>query len=733
MDCTNCQQTESNSVTDLKPMQVGEVESVFQVSGADCNDEVDAIKRALNGISVSSVTVNLVASTVTVRRPKHISEQSISDAIESTGVKVVKTAAVGFVSANKRRISLIASSGLLLSIGMLLNWLDLLGPIPSFLVFGCATATAGFLVFPKAWRALKEFSLDMNVLMTVAVIGAFAIKEYSEAATVVFLFSLAELLESFSIDRARKAIREVLKLTPQVASKKVGSSIVSVPVLEVNPGDLLIVKPGENIPLDGTVKEGTSAVNQAPVTGESRLVSKAAGDSVYAGTLNENGVLTVEVTKAFQDSKISKVMRLIEEAQASKAPSEQFVDRFAKIYTPIVFVLAASTAFAVPFALGQSFDLWFYRALVLLVVACPCALVLATPISVVSGLASLARRGVLVKGGVHLEALGKLKTIAVDKTGTLTEGKFKVQAFRRFSDVSDVSEADIFQVTDALESVSSHPLAKAVLDFIAEKNLPKKSVDKYKTVPGRGAEGYVDSHLYFVGNHRFAHDLGVCTPELENYLLELESEALSVVVVGHAPHDGHAGNVLGVFSLGDTLRANAKAAVKSLHAIGISKVVILSGDNQKTVDAIREAAGVDEGFGDLLPEDKVNKMKALTAIDKNVAMVGDGINDAPALAHASVGISMGAAGTDAAIETSDIALMQDNLEELPKAIQQGRRVLRIIRFNIGFALATKIAFLVLAFAGISNLWLAVAADMGASIFVTANALRLLRTNPGRQA
>lgn len=707
--------------------QAGEeelVETTFKISGADCNDEVEAVKKSLTEIGVSSVKVNLVASTVTAKHAQNISKDSLTQAIEKAGLKVQGVEIQSFLKSNLTRIELIAASGLLLAKGMVFEWLKLSSTWVTLFDFSASTVLSGILVFPKAFRAIKQKSLDMNVLMSVAVIGAFAIKEYSEAATVVFLFSIAELLEAFSIDRARRAIREVLKLTPQIASKKQGDAIISVPVLEVALGDILIVKPGENIPLDGKVIEGNSSVNQAPVTGESSLVAKTVGDTVYAGTLNENGVLTIEVTSAFQDTKISKVMKLIEEAQATKAPSEQFVDKFAKIYTPVVFAIAALIALAGPAILGQGFDVWFYRALVLLVVACPCALVLATPISVVSGLASLARRGVLVKGGVHLESLGKLTTIAVDKTGTLTEGKFKVQSFKNFS---QKSEPEILQITAALEGFSSHPLAKAVLEFTSSKNLPRKNADRYKSVPGRGAQGYVDSHLYFVGNHKFAHDLGVCTPELEEYLLSLEAKALSVVIVGHAPHDGHDGDVLCVFALGDTLRSNAKQAVESLHSIGIKKVVILSGDNQRTVDAIKDASGVDEGFGDLLPENKVEKMKALTVEYKHVGMVGDGINDAPALAHALVGISMGAAGTDAAIETSDIALMQDNLEELPKAIQQGRRVLKIIRFNIGFALVTKLAFLVLAVLGISNLWLAVAADMGASIFVTINALRLLRT------
>jgi Cd2+/Zn2+-exporting ATPase len=722
-----CDTAKSEEVNSLSPLTEGQTETILKISGADCSDEVVAIIKALSVIGISSVKVSIMASTVTARHSRDIQKEQIAKAIENTGVKVVEGVGLGFVAVNKNRILLIGLSGALLLIGFILDWMELAGSLARLVVFGLSTAAAGVLVFPKAYRGLKQRTFDITILMSVAVIGAFAIKEYSEAATVVFLFSIAELLEAFSIDRARKAIRDVLKITPQMASKKQGNSSVSVPVSEVVPGDLLVVRPGESIPLDGKVVEGNSAVNQAPVTGESRLIEKGVGDGVFAGTINENGVLTIEVTKGFEDTKIARMMKLIEEAQAQKAPSERFVDRFTKIYTPVVFALAILVALAPPLIFGQQFDLWFYRALVLLVIACPCALVLATPISVVSGLASLAKRGVLVKGGVHLESLGKIRTLAVDKTGTLTEGKFQVQGFRSFD---GGNEKETLKIAASIENASSHPLAKAVLEYIRGQNIEPENVEKFKTVPGRGAEGYVGSHLYFAGNHRYAHELGVCTPEIEAYLTELEHKALSVVIVGHIPHDGHAGKVLGILSLGDSLRKNARDAIQSLHAAGVKKVVILSGDNQKTVDAIAKLAGVDEGYGELLPEDKVQKLKQLAAADKYVGMVGDGINDGPALAHAAVGISMGAAGTDAAIETSDVALMQDNLEELPKAILQGRRVLSVIRFNIGFALVTKAIFLVLAIMGISNLWLAVAADMGASIFVTANALRLLRTDQG---
>lgn len=703
-------------------------ESVFRISGADCSDEVNAIKKALASIGIESVAVNLVAATATVHHRPEINTTRIQAAIESTGVKVVEQDETSFIAANKTRVALVASSGVLLGIGLLLDWTEAAQEGILLAIFGLATILSGLLVFPKAYRAIIQKSLDMNVLMSIAVIGAFAIREYSEAATVVFLFSLAELLESFSVSRARNAIKAVLKLTPQIAQVIKGDKILSVPVLEVGLNDLIVVRPGDSFPLDGTVVKGTSSVNQAPLTGESVPVDKKPGDSVFAGTINENGALTVKVTKGFQDTKISRVLKLIEEAQQQKAPSEAFVDRFAKIYTPIIFFLAVAIAAIPPLFFGGASDVWFYRALVLLVIACPCALVLATPISVVSGLASLARLGVLVKGGKYLEALGKLKAIAMDKTGTLTEGKFKVQSFRTFN---GADESEVLKIALALERLSSHPLAKAILEYGKSFSGTAPEAKNFASIPGRGTEGWVDSCLYFAGNHKLAHELGVCSNEIESYLSELERQALSVIIVGHKPHDAHQGNVMGIFGLGDTLKSNAREAIQHLHRIGISKVIVLSGDNQKTVDALCKIAGVDEGKGDLLPEDKVNEVKKLAERFTNVAMVGDGVNDAPALASATIGVSMGAAGTDSAIETSDVSLMQDDLSQLPKAVAHGRRVLRVIQFNIAFAIVTKLIFLVLAVIGYSNLWLAVAADMGASILVTLNALRLLKSHPNQ--
>lgn len=378
-----------------------------------------------------------------------------------------------------------------------------------------------------------------------------------------------------------------------------------------------------------------------------------------------------------------------------------------------------------PVIFQQSFDIWIYRALVLLVIGCPCALVIATPVSVVSGLTSLARRGVLVKGGIFLEALGQLKAIALDKTGTITEGKPRVVNLKVFS---EVSENEINKVAASLESMTTHPLATAILQYAKEKNVEPVQVTNYKHVSGRGAEGTIEGHPYFVGNHAFAHELGVCTPELEKYLASIEDEGLSVIIIGHKIHGTCDGEVLAVYSVGDTLKPKIAETIKNFHQAGVEKVVLLSGDNQKTVSVIARQIGIDYARGDLLPDNKVEEMKTLVSAYKYVGMVGDGVNDAPALAHATVGIAMGVAGTDVAIETADIALMKDDVAELPKAIEHGRRVLNVIRFNITFAIAIKVVFFALALFGYSTLWMAVASDMGASLFVTFNALRLLKTN-----
>ena len=515
-----------------------------------------------------------------------------------------------------------------------------------------------------------------------------------------------------------------MQLTPETAFLKEGANIREVPVAEVNVGATIAVKSGSRVPLDGVVLTGESAINQAPITGESMPVEKKPGDSVFAGTINGAGSLEIRTTKAYTETTIAKIIHLVEEAQSQKAPSQRFVDVFARYYTPSVMVAAIIVVLLPPLFFGGLWLTWIYRGLVLLVVACPCALVISTPVSVVSGLTAMARRGVLIKGGAVLEAVGKLKALAMDKTGTITEGKPRVT---KVVAVNSNDEAEILRIAAGIDTHSEHPLAQAVVAYAGEKKVPITRSENYQAHSGRGAEGDLGGHRYFVGNHRLAHEQGVCSPEIEEKLAQIEAEAQSVVVVGHLPHGGCKGEVLGILAVGDAMRANAPAAIAALHRAGVTKIVMLSGDNQRTASAIAAKAGIDEAHGDLLPDQKIERVKALLATDRFVGMIGDGVNDAPAMAAASVGIAMGGAGTDTAIETADMALMQDDLSKVAEAIQLGRRTVRIIQFNIGFALALKAVFLVLALFGQTSLWLAILADTGATLLVIANSLRLLRS------
>ena len=573
-------------------------------------------------------------------------------------------------------------------------------------------------------RTVRKLRLDMNVLMTVAVAGAFYLQDYVEGATVVFLFALSELLEAFSVVRARKAIQEVLNLSPKMAMlKQADGSHREVPVEDLKTEDVAIVRAGDTFPTDGYIATGATDVNQAPLTGESTPVKKNEGDTVYGGTVNLTGVVEIRVGTAFKDSKVSQVIRMVEEAQKSKAPSQKFVDQFASIYTPAVFVLAILVGILPPLVVGAGWDEWIYKALVLLVIACPCALVISTPVSIVSGLTAMARRGVLIKGGVFLETLGKLKALAVDKTGTITEGVPQVVSLKLWG---NKSEAEVIKVAASIEGLSSHPLAQAVVRYANEKGIALEGVSSTQNVHGKGIHASLAGHEYFLGNHKFTHELGVCSPTLESYLESLEEQSLSVIVLGHKPHADCEGEVLGIFGVGDKVRGNAKNAIEQIHASGCKTVVMLSGDNKKTVEAISKQVGIDETYGELLPDGKVAHIKALVSKHKFVGMIGDGINDAPALAQASIGIAMGAVGTDAAIETADVALMKDDLMQVATAIRLGKRTLGIIRFNIIFALVLKAVFLGLALFGISSMWMAIAADTGATLIVVFNALRLLK-------
>jgi Cd2+/Zn2+-exporting ATPase len=688
----------------------------------DCSEEVAAIERALTPLAgVFGVQAEIVASRVIVFHNGKLSRSVLAEAINKSGV---------VVQDGKERVSrvstasiLVVISGIATAIGLLLQWFGFKDGWQSEIAFVTAIVTGGWLVIPKALRALRSLSLDMNVLMTVAVLGAVAIGEHAEGAAVAFLFSLSELLESWSVGRARRAIEALIELTPEAALIKRDGQWHEVAAIDVHPGEIFLVKPGQKASLDGEVVDGHSSMDQSPITGESIPVEKNPGDIVFASAINAEGVLEVRATKAAGDTTVARIIKMVEEAQQQRAPAQRFVDTFAKYYTPAVMVLALVLAVAPPMFFAQAWDTWIYRALVLLVIACPCALVISTPVSVVSGLTAMARAGVLVKGGACLEALAKLRVLAVDKTGTITEGKPRVQEVIPWNH----SPADeILRIAASLDAQSSHPLARAVVEYARGRGIPLEPTGNFRSVTGRGAEGSILAHDYFVGNHRFAHELGVCSAALESKLAEIESSARSVIIVGHRPHGNCEGEVLGILVVADTIRKEAREAIKRVHEAGVRKVVMLSGDNARTAEAIAKQAGIDEAFGDLLPGHKIEKVRELERTHGAVGMLGDGINDAPALAAASVGIAMGAGGTDTAIETADVALIKDDLLMVAEAIQLGRRTLGMIRFNIAFSLIVKALFLILAIFGLTSLWLAILADTGATLLVVMNALRLLR-------
>lgn len=703
-------------------------QTVLSVIGMDCSEEADVVKRVLQWLpGVRDVRVNLMCGTVAVAHDRSVTAEQLVEALADAGLKASfdspksgeSEAASG---AQRGRLVSVIASGLFTGLGLILQWTDA-GPAALRITsFVAAILAGGWFILPKAISAVRRLSLDMNVLMTVAVLGAAAIGEWSEAATVVFLFALSELLESFSVNRARRAIQSLLKLAPETALLKQGENFNEVSVTQVEVGGIIAVKSGARVPLDGEVLSGSSAVNQAPITGESLPVEKKAGDTVFAGTVNGEGSLEVRVTKAHSDTMLARIIHLVEEAQAQKAPSQRFVDVFAKYYTPAVMLVALAVWLIPPLLFSGAWTVWTYRALVLLVIACPCALVISTPVSIVSGLTALARRGVLIKGGVVLEAVGKLTALATDKTGTITKGQPRVT---RIVPLNSAPENEILRIAAAIDVHSDHPLAQAVVKHALDKGIEFPRSQNYQSRSGRGAEAELDGHHYFVGNYRFTHELAVCSDEIERTLAEIEGEAQSVIVVGHKPHGDCNGEVLGVLAVGDAIRENAAEAVRALHAAGIRQVVMLSGDNQRTVDAIARQVGIDEAQGDLLPDAKVERVRELTKRHQHVGMIGDGVNDAPAMAAASVGIAMGAAGTDTAIETADMALMQDDLSKVAEAIRLGHRTVRVIQANIAFALGVKAIFLVLALTGHTSLWLAILADTGATLIVIANALRLL--------
>ncbi len=736
--------------------------SVFEVEGMHCADEVTTLEKKLSPLpGVADLTADIVGRRLRVKHdPGQTSRHQLIEAIGETGMTARATGDGRTITpaeplwSRHKRVILTATSGAVTGIAMLLS---LSGyprevTIPMYLA---AVVTGGFYIARRGLLAARQFNLDINFLMSVAVLGAMYIGEWAEAAAVTVLFALAELLESWSMDRARNAIRSLMELAPPQALVRRNGQEHTLPVEEIHVGDILIIRPGEKIPLDGRVTKGISAINEAPITGESMPVEKREGDDVFAGTINQQGSLEVEVRHLAGDTTLARIIHLVQEAQAQKAPSQRFVDQFAKYYTPAVIAGAILVAIIPPVLMGEPFNSWLYRALVLLVISCPCALVISTPVTIVSGLARAAKSGVLIKGGRYLEGIGGLRAIAFDKTGTLTRGtptvtdiivlgsgftvhgsqeadqgssftvhgseKDSVPALNSRLSTLDHTQREVLRIAAAIEAQSEHHLGHAILQKARALELTWPAVEAFLAQTGRGVQARVEGRTYFLGNHRFAEEVGFCSSDVEAQLAALERQGKTTVILGTDQ------GAIGLIAIADQLREEVADAFQTLRAAGIHRLVMLTGDNRGTAEAIAQRLGIEEYLADLLPEDKVEKVRELSRRYGTVGMVGDGVNDAPALAAANIGIAMGAAGTDQALETADVALMGDDLTKLPFAIMLGRHAVRVVQQNITISLAIKALFLALAVPGYATLWMAVGADMGASLLVIFNGLRLLHT------
>jgi Cd2+/Zn2+-exporting ATPase len=694
-------------------------ESVFKIDGMDCHEEVAILERRLTRLTgLEALAADVVSQRLTVKYDAaKLTTSNIAEAVAQTGMRAwLEHEEPRPAAASPWRERVLWISGVALAAGLVLQFAGI-APGLVWLPYAAAIVSGGIFTARRAITSLRSRVLDINVLMLVAVAGAIALGEWSEGASVVFLFALAQVLETRAMDRARGAIRALMDLAPAEALVRRHGTEQRIPVDDVRVGDLIIVKPGEKIPLDGRVHEGSSHVNQAPVTGESLPAEKLRGDEVFAGSINGRGALEIEVTRLRRDSTLARIIHLVEQAQAQRAPSQTFVDRFARVYTPAVILLAAILAIVPPVAFGGEWGTWIYRSLVLLVISCPCALVISTPVSIVSALAAAARKGVLIKGGARLERLATVRCVAFDKTGTLTRGRLRV------TDIVSVNGArpiDILSLAASLESKSEHPIGRAILERANDDALTLSPVTAFQALPGRGAEGSVTGRPVVVGSHRLFEERQMCSAEAEAILDRLAAEGRTSVMVGVN------GAAVGVIGVADETRESAADAIQMLRDQGVEHVVMLTGDQESAARALASSIGIDDFRAGLLPEHKLSAVHDLRRQYGALAMVGDGVNDAPALAAADVGMAMGVAGSDAALETADIALMADELPKIPYARRLSRATTRNIRANISFSLALKAAFLVMAVAGAATLWMAVVADMGASLIVIANALRLLR-------
>lgn len=590
--------------------------------------------------------------------------------------------------------------------------------ILTILSFAFAIVIGGHSLFITGLKNLIRLDFDMRTLMTIAVTGAAIIGEWAEGAVVVVLFAISEVLEAYSMDKARNSIRSLMDLTPNKATIRRDNTEQEVAVEDIQIGDILIVKPGQKIAMDGMVITGESTVNQAAITGESQPVLKQIKDEVFAGTINEEGYLEIEVTKTVEDTTLAKIIHLVEEAQAERAPSQAFVDKFAKYYTPAIIAVAFFVAIVPPLLFGQPWYEWVYQGLAVLVVGCPCALVVSTPVAIVTAIGTAAKQGVLIKGGVYLEEMANINAIAFDKTGTITKGSPEVTDVEWFTNEEEKHKEFIY----TLEENSLHPLAKAIQAYTKEYASGKVKIEEFQSVTGKGIKGKIKDILYWIGNEKLASEL--LRHSLEKHVSEaihrLQKEGKTVMIYGNEDQ------VLAIIAVRDEPRKESKEVISQLHHLGINETIMLTGDNQETAQAIGKEVGLKNVKANLLPEEKLQVMKQYKELGKSVAMVGDGVNDAPALATATIGIAMGGAGTDTALETADLALMGDDLTKLPFTRRLSKKTLKIIKQNISFSIIVKLFALMLVVPGWLTLWIAIFADMGATLIVTANGLRLLK-------
>lgn len=702
-----------------KVLIVEENKNVYRLQGLSCANCAAKFEKNIRAIeTVDDVQINFGASKVTVQGEASVQQLEAAGAFDDIKVFPERERLTEHKQSFWKKKSNLTTlfSFLFTMVGYVFFFQVGESNLATVSTFAAAILIGGWKLFHTGFKNLARFEFDMKTLMTIAVIGAAIIGEWAEGAVVVFLFAVSEALEGYSMEKARQSIRSLINIAPNRAMIRRGDELIKMDVEDVQVNDVMVIKPGEKIAMDGEVLKGESSINQATITGESIPVFKQTGDEVFAGTLNEEGSLEVRVTKYAQDTTIAKIIHLVEEAQAEKAPSQQFVDRFAKYYTPVIIVIAMLVATIPPLLFSATWSDWIYNGLAVLVVGCPCALVISTPVAIVTAIGNAARHGVLIKGGIHLEETGKIDVVAFDKTGTITEGKPVVTEIISFG---DMSESDVLAHAAAIETYSQHPLASSILRKAQADNVNNLHAENFQSFTGKGAQATVDGSIYMIGSPSLFQGKAPLPKELQMQVRTLQTQGKTVMLFGTD------NRIEGLIAVADQVRKGSLSIIERLHQLG-KRTVILTGDNQATGSAVGREVGIMETKSELLPQDKLIAIKELKQQYGKVAMVGDGINDAPALAAADVGVAMGGAGTDTAMETADIALMADDLSKVPYTMGLSQQTLTIIKQNIGFALLLKLIALLLVIPGWLTLWLAILADMGATILVVFNSLRLMR-------